>query len=124
MRVLVVEPERRPEAREIDGSLHTMQGIVGGLIQPVYPFDDPVALVCNDEGKLMNLPANRGLRDKDGQIYDIIFGTFFLCGAPADCDHFTSLTPEQIKTYQEKFYTPEMFWDMDGRIVRLPLKVD
>lgn len=124
MRVLVVEPERRPEAREIDGSLHTMQGIVGGLIQPVYPFDDPVALVCNDEGKLMNLPANRGLRDKDGQIYDIIFGTFFLCGVPADCDHFTSLTPEQIKTYQEKFYTPEMFWDMDGRIVRLPLKVD
>lgn len=124
MRVLVVEPERRPEARGIDGSLHTMQGIVGGLIQPVYPFDDPVALVCNDEGKLMNLPANRGLRDKDGQIYDIIFGTFFLCGVPADCDHFTSLTPEQIKTYQEKFYTPEMFWDMDGRIVRLPLKVD
>ena len=124
MRVLVVEPERRPEAREIDGSLHTMQGIVGGLIQPVYPFDDPVALVCNDEGKLMNLPANRGLRDKDGQIYDIIFGTFFLCGVPADCDHFTSLTPEQIKTYQEKFYTPEMFWGMDGRIVRLPLKVD
>ena len=124
MRVLVVEPERRPEAREIDGSLHTMQGIVGGLIQPVYPFDDPVALVYNDEGKLMNLPANRGLRDKDGQIYDIIFGTFFLCGVPADCDHFTSLTPEQIKTYQEKFYTPEMFWDMDGHIVCLPLEVD
>jgi len=124
MRVLVVEPERRPEARGIDGSLHTMQGIVGGLIQPVYPFDDPVALVCNDEGKLMNLPANRGLRDKDGQIYDIIFGTFFLCGVPADCDHFTSLTPEQIKTYQEKFYTPEMFWGMDGRIVCLPLDVD
>ena len=124
MRVLVVEPERRPEAREIDGSLHTMQGIVGGLIQPVYPFDDPVALVYNDEGKLMNLPANRGLRDKDGQIYDIIFGTFFLCGVPADCDHFTSLTPEQIKTYQEKFYTPEMFWGMDGRIVCLPLEVD
>nr|WP_300804789.1 DUF3846 domain-containing protein [uncultured Acetatifactor sp.] len=124
MRVLVVEPERRPEAREIDGSLHTMQGIVGGLIQPVYPFDDPVALVCNDEGKLMNLPANRGLRDKDGQIYDIIFGTFFLCGVPADSDHFTSLTPEQIKTYQEKFYTPEMFWGMDGRIVCLPLEVD
>ena len=124
MRVLVVEPERRPEARGIDGSLHTMQGIVGGLIQPVYPFDDPVALVFNDVGKLMNLPANRGLRVMDGQIYDIIFGTFFLCGVPADCDHFTSLTPEQIKTYQEKFYTPEMFWGMDGRIVCLPLDVD
>ena len=124
MRVLVVEPERRPELREIDGSLAAMQEIVGGLIQPVYPFDDPVALVCNDEGKLMDLPANRGLRDKDGKIYDIVFGTFFLCGAPADCDHFTSLTPEQIERYQERFRTPEIVWGMDGRIICLPLEVD
>ena len=34
------------------------------------------------------------------------------------------LTPEQIKRYQERFYTPEMFWGMDGRIVCLPLEVD
>ena len=124
MRVLVVEPERRPEVKEIDGSLESMQEIVGGLIQPVYPFDDSVALVCNDEGKLMNLPANRGLRDDDGQIYDIVSGVFFLCGAPADRDHFTSLTPEQIERYEERFHTPEMFWGMDGRIVCLPLEVD
>ena len=124
MRVLVVEPERRPEAREINGSLESMQEIVGGLIQPVYPFDDPVALVCNDEGKLVNLPANRGLRDKNGQIYDIVCGTFFLCGAPADSDHFTSLTQEQIEEYEKQFHTPEMFWGMNGRIVCLPLEVD
>ena len=124
MQVLVIEPERRPEVREIDDSLKAMQEIVGGLIQPIYPFDEPVALVCNDEGKLMNLPANRGLRDKNGQIYDIVFGTFFLCCAPADSDHFTSLTPEQTVRYQEQFYTPEMFWGMDGRIVCLPLEVD
>lgn len=123
MRVLVIEPECRPEVREIDDSLKAMQEIVGGYIQPIY-LDDSVALVCNDEGKLMNLPANRGLRDKDGQIYDIVFGTFFLCGAPADSDHFTSLTREQIEQYQERFYTPEMFWGMDGHIVCLPLEVD
>lgn len=124
MRVLVVEPESRPEVREINDSLEAMQELVGGLIQPIYPFDDSVALVCNDEGKLMDLPANRGLRDKNGQIYDIVFGTFFLCGVPADCDHFTSLTPEQIKRYEEQFHTPEMFWGMDGRIVCLPLEID
>ncbi len=94
MRVLVVEPERRPELREIDGSLKAMQDIVGGLIEAIYPFDDPVALVCNDEGKFAGLQANRGLRGKDGRVYDIVFGTFFLCGASADSDHFTSLTPE------------------------------
>ena len=124
MRVLVVEPERRPEVKEIDDSLKEMQGIVGGYIQALYPFEEPVALVCNDEGKLMDLPANRGLRDENGQMYDIIFGTFFLCGAPADSDHFTSLTPEQIERYQKRFYTPEMFWGMDGHIVCLPLEVD
>ena len=123
MRILVVEPEHRPEVREIDGSLEAMQNIVGGLIQPIY-LDDSVALICNDEGKLMNLTANRGLRDSDGQIYDIVFGTFFLCGAPSDCNHFTSLTPEQIERYRKRFYNPEMFWGMDGRIVCLPLEVD
>ena len=124
MRILVVEPDRRPEVREIDGSLKSMQEIVGGLIQPVYPFEEPVALVCNDEGKLMNLPANRALRNKDGQAYDIVCGTFFLCGASVDSDHFISLTPEQIERYEERFHTPEMFWGMDGRIVCLPLEVD
>ena len=125
MQILVVEPERRPEVREIDGSLKSMQEVVGGLIQTVYLFDDPaVVLVCNDEGKLMNLPANRGLRDENGQIYDIIAGTFFLCGAPADGDSLTSLSSEQIKRYQKRFYTPEMFWGMDGHIICLPLEID
>ena len=124
MRVLVVEPERRPEVKEIDGSLKSMQEIVGGFIQAVYLFEEPVALVCNDEGKLVNLPANRGLRDSDGRIYDIVCGTFFLCGAPADCDHFTSLTPEQIERYRVRFHTPEMFWRMNGRVVCIPMEVD
>ena len=123
MRVLVVEPEHKPEVRDIDDSLKAMQKIVGGLIQPIY-LDDSVALICNDEGKLMNLPANRGLRDKDRQIYDIVFGTFFLCGAPADSDHFTSLTPEQIEQYQKLFYTPEMFLSIDGHIVCIPMGAD
>ena len=67
MRVLVVEPERRPEVQEIDNSLTTMQEIVGGLIQPIYPFDEPVALICNDEGKLMNLWYVLSVRCAAGQ---------------------------------------------------------
>ena len=124
MRILIIEPERRPEVREIDGSLKSMQDVVGGWIQALFPFDESVALVCHDEGKLMNLPANWGLRDEAGQIYDIVCGTFFICGAPADCDHFTSLTLEQIERYRDRFYKPEMFWGMDGCIVCIPLDVD
>ena len=125
MRVLVVEPEHRPEVRDIDDSLKSMQEVFGGLIQPVPLIGDfDTVLVCHDEGKLLNLPANRGLRDETGQIYDIVCGTFFICGAPADSDHFTSLTPEQIERYLERFYTPEMFWGMDGHIVCLPLEIE
>ena len=124
MHILVVEPERKPEPREITGTLESMQDIVGGLIQAVYPFDEPVALVCNDEGKINGLQANRGLWDRDGQIYDIVCGTFFLCGAPGDSDNFTSLTAEQIEQYKKRFHTPEIFLGMDGHIVCLPLEVD
>ena len=124
MQVLIVEPERRPEVKEIDGTLEAMQKVVGGYIEAIYPFDDAVALVANEEGKLDGLPANRGLRDEDGQIYDIVCGTFFLCGAPADSDHFTGLTAEQIEKYRKHFYTPELFLGMDGHIVCLPLEVN
>ena len=109
MTILKVEPYKIPQAIEIDGSLESMQEVVGGLIEALYPFGEAVALVCNDEGKLLNLPANRVLVDPEtDDIRDIIFGTFFLCGAPADAEDFTSLTPEQIKTYTERFYDPEI----------------
>ena len=51
MRILFVEPNADPRAIEIDGSLASMQALVGGLIEAVYPFSDPVALICNDEGR-------------------------------------------------------------------------
>ena len=98
---------RKFYATEIDGSLESMQGIVGGLIQVIYPFDDPVAIVCNDEGKLMGLPLNRPLTDCNGDIYDIIAGTFFLCSAPTDSDSFGSLTEEQISKYTD-YYKGQM----------------
>lgn len=87
MRILVVAPRSKPEVREIDGELKTLQKIVGGSIQAVYPFDEPVALVANDEGKLLGFPMNRALRDDDGQIYDILCGTFFLCRIEEDHLH-------------------------------------
>ena len=124
MRVLVIEPECRPEVREINGSLESMQEIVGGPIQAGCPFHDPVALIRNGKGTSMGLSANRGLRDKAGQIYDIVCGTFFLCGVPPDSDSFIGLTPEQEKRYEKRFHTPEMFWGMDGHITCLPLEVD
>ena len=120
MRVIVVEPKKKPEVREIGDSLESMQKIVGGLIEAVYPFDEPVALICNEEGKLLNLPLNRALRDDEGNVYDIISGTFFLCAAPPDSDRFAGLTDQQAKTYMERFAMPEMFLNVGGDLFVLP----
>ena len=120
MQVVIVEPEKKPVVQNIDGALASMQQIVGGTIQAVYPFEEPVALICNDEGKLLNLPLNRALRDSNGAIYDIVVGTFFLCTAPVDSDRFESLTDEQVQIYLELFATPELFIMVIGNIFVLP----
>ena len=120
MQVVVVEPKKKPIVQDIGSDLESMQKIVGGLIEAVYPFDEPVALICNEEGKLLNLPLNRALRDDDGEVYDIISGTFFLCAAPPDSEHFESLTDQQVKTYMERFAMPEMFLDVGGDLFVLP----
>ena len=110
MKILLVEPMELPRVIDIDGSLESMQKIVGGRIQAIYPFDDSeIALVSNEEGKISGLPFNRALRDDAGKIYDVVVGTFFLCQAPADSENFESLTDEQIKHYKEKYRYPEIY---------------
>ena len=88
-----------PTVQEIDGSLESMQKIVGGTIQAVYAFDEPVCIVCNDEGKLMGLAPNCLLSDDSGKPYDMLVGTFFVCGVKED--NFISLSPELEKKYAD-----------------------
>ena len=75
MKILLIEPNAEPRAVEIDGSLASMQSLVGGLIEAFYPFEDSAALICNDEGKLAGLPQNRPLKHPEtGEIYDTVCG--------------------------------------------------
>lgn len=103
MKVVVVEAGRQPMVKEIEGPLRSMQEIVGGYIQPVYPWREEVALVCNEEGKINGMALNRPLFDDRGQLVDIIAGTFFICSAPIDSESFQSLTDEQIERYSRLF---------------------
>ena len=97
--VLVVEPQKKPYAKEIAGGLESLQHEVGGYIQAVYPFCEPVALICDDEGKLSGKALNRALRDKEGKIYDVVAGTFLIVGLGEE--DFISLTPEQMEHYKQ-----------------------
>ena len=110
--VLVVEPMKRPYAAQVPDRLEDLQALVGGDIEVVYPFDEPVALVCHSEGKLQGLPVNRALTDPQGMPYDIVCGTFFLAGVGEE--NFTSLTGEQLIRYQEK-YSREMAFPIPDR---------
>ena len=103
MKIVLVEPGKEAREAEITGSLQEMQKLVDGTIRAMYPWEDLVALVSNDEAKLIGMPFNRVLED-----YDVIAGPFFICGIEGD--HFCSLTGEQAKTYLEKFRQPEMFY--------------
>ena len=120
MNVLVVEPGKSPHEAEIGEKLEAMQKVVGGMIEAVYPYEDLVALVVNEEGKLEGMPLNRALRDGNGQIYDIMSGTFFICGLSED--NFASLTPALMEKYKEKFAQPEIFMKLGDRFVAIPVE--
>ena len=118
--VLVVEPMKEPYVKEIDPGLHALQAEVGGDIAASYPFDDPVGLVLNDEGKLIGLDLNRSLRDEHGEIYDIVAGTFLVVGLGPES--FASLPPDIIQKYTEQFKRPELFASINGQIVSVPVE--
>ena len=121
MTVVMLEPGKKAQLVKIENSLEGMQTVVGGLIQVISPFDDDVALVCNEEGKMLCLPLNRTLQ-KTG---DIICGTFFICGAPADAEDFDSLTKEQIVKYYKMFEFPERFYlDKENGITSVQFNFD
>lgn len=122
MRIVVVEPFKSPEVKEIADTLEAMQNVVGGTIQALYPFEDPVAIVANDEGKMLGLLPNCGLRDDDGELYDIICGTFFVCGLTED--NFGSLTEEQVEKFVKEYETPELFMKICGDVFALPLTTE
>lgn len=104
-KILVIEPNTKPFAMDMDDSLDAMQSIVGGWIEVTKPplHDDEAVIVCNEEGKLRGLTPNRKLHHRDGVLYDVIRGTFFIINAPSNSDEFASLTDEQIVKYTELY---------------------
>jgi hypothetical protein len=116
---LMVEPGKAPYETQIGDDLQSMQALVGGYIQAVYPYEDPVALIANESGKLDGLPLNRALRDADGDIYDIVAGSFFIVGL-GESD-FTDLSHELAEQFAEQFRQPEMFMHVDDKIVAAPM---
>ena len=117
--VLQIAPGHYPQQVEIDNDLKAFQQAVGGSIGASYPFDDPVAIVYNDDGKLMGLTLNRALRDENGEAYDVVAGTFLVVGLGEE--DFASLSPELMQKYEEHFHQPESFIPLGRRMLVIPV---
>ena len=121
IRVLLVEPLKKPRLVTVPHTLENLQKLVDGYIQAVYPFTDPVCVVCDDDGIANGKAPNRLLMDENGTPYDILKGTFFICGLGEE--DFCSISDEMAEKYAERFRWPEMFCiDEDGRVIWYSLK--
>lgn len=116
--VVMVEPGKVARRAVIDSSLEGMQEAVGGYIEPFYPFEEEVCIICNDEGKINGMPLNRAIFDEDEKIIDIIAGTCFICECGGE--EFGSLSEEQIERYTEQYKYPEHFFKVGGEIKAVP----
>ena len=115
--VLLVQPMKEPEMISIDDSLESMQKIVGGNIEEYMPFEDDVALICNEEGKMRGMQLNRAIfSEESGSLQDVIAGDFFIAYAPIESENFLSLPDDLAKKYKEKFNRTEQFVMMNDGI--------
>ena len=94
LRIVLKRVGKNPEVINIENTLKAKQRLVGGLIE-IFPVTDDILLICNEEGKLENLPPNL-LFD-----YDYIAGDCFFIGDDYDNADFKSLTDEQIEEVKE-----------------------
>ncbi len=116
IRVLLIEPMEKPRLVTVDHSLENLQKLVDGYIQAVYPFSDYVAVVCDEDAIANGKAPNRLLMDEAGIPYDILKGTFFVCGI--NTQDFCSISDELAEKYTERFRWPEMFFrTVDDHVV-------
>ena len=117
IRVVLLEPGKLAKVADIDSSLEGLQKTVDGWIEAVYPFEEEVCIVCNEEGKINRMPLNRAIRC-EGQITDVIAGPCFICSC--DKASFGSLSEEQQKKYLKMFKYPEHIMKVNNQVVAFP----
>ena len=117
MDVLLVQPNAYPKKISVGTELEDLQAMVGGDIEVTYPFEDEVAIILNESGKINGLPLNRAIYTEDGDMQDIYAGDFLVVGLTED--DFGSLTSEQMQKFEEQFHQPQMFVRMGRSIMAI-----
>lgn len=126
IRVVLLEPGKLARITEIGCSLEKMQAIVGGDIEAMYPFEEEVCIICNEEGKLNGMALNRAIRAEEAEV-DMSYGEMVSRFREAEChgngkhltgyvviteDSFNESYPVESRTYaissDNKAFQPNM----------------
>ncbi len=125
--IVYVQAGRKAEIITVENTLSTFQNLVGGRIEVLYPFQEEVAVVACEDGKVFGHRPNRAIcadANISNEIIDIVFGDFFICGAPVSEENFTSLTKELQRKYISSFLYPEKFHVIDSKTITIIREID
>lgn len=103
IRVKVFPVGQKPYWQTMENKLVEFQNLVGGWIEPImlpHKDDEPaIVLLVNEEGKIIGLPGNLILADREG-VTAFERRSDFLCGTVVACraegENFASLRKEDI----------------------------
>ena len=114
MKAIVIKPGKYAQITEIDPIYNVLRSLVGGNIEMTYPFEDEyLAVISNEEAKLLDLPPNRAARRSDGSIADIYCGTMVVVALAPEGD-YRDLTDEEENLVMKMWGQPEGKDDWGG----------
>ena len=94
---VMCHPDQEPVVVQVENSLAALQKAVEGNIEIFHLFENDVALITNEDGKLLRLPVNKVLLDKRGNPIDVLVGTILVVGTKND--EIISIPNEKISKY-------------------------
>lgn len=111
IRVVIIEPGKKPYKKMIHNNLDAFHEIVGGYIENLFigrtAKDARVGIVLNETGKLDELPLNRRIINKRN-ISDWLAGTIFITAYNMEGDN-VSLNDQECAYYIKKFSSTEVY---------------
>ena len=121
LKIVVVKVGEYAKITEIPSGLESLQSVVGGLIEASHFFNDEIALISNEEGKINGMPYNRVVKSTTGTILDVIAGDFFIIGSPSGSTEFASLSDELAVKYRNMFLIPQNFASYNNSLTYYPV---
>ena len=123
LKAIVIKPGKFARVEDLDLSYNKLRDVVGGFIEMTYPFpDEEIAVISNEESKLLDLAPNRAIRRADGTVIDIYCGVMIVV-ALAPEGEYRSLTTEEVNLVMAVWERPETKADWGGVRPNMTIRV-